>query len=115
MYIAFDFDGTVCEHAFPDIGPENRRVIEYLQTKKAQGAKLILWTCREDRPERAYLTEAAEWCRKQGISIDYINENPEVDFGYPKIYADVYIDDRAVNPHSCALFALLRLQQKDRR
>jgi len=107
IYIAFDFDGTVCENAFPEIGEigeEQRLVIEYLRARKEAGDRIILWTCREDLPERAYLTEAVEWCRKKKIPVDYVNENPEFTFGYPekvrKIFAHVYIDDRSVNPLS---------------
>jgi hypothetical protein len=57
---------------------------------------MIMWTCRVD--DR--LKEAVSWCATQGLWFDYVNENPPeqtVYFGTDprKIYADVYIDDRA--------------------
>jgi hypothetical protein len=41
-----------------------------------------------------------EWCKEHGIPIDAVNENPFVPFGKRKLYADIYIDDRAVNVNS---------------
>ena len=101
-FIAVDFDGTLNKHAFPEIGPPNRRIIEFIKFHAAQGTKIILHTCREDdEPSgRQYLTEAVEWCKEHEIPIDAINENPFVSFGGRKIYADIYLDDRAVNVNS---------------
>ena len=98
-YIAVDFDGTLNDHAFPEIGPPKPLVIKYIQQHAQRGTKIILHTCREDDEPggRQYLTEAVEWCKKHGIPIDAVNENPYVPFGKRKIYADIYIDDRAVN------------------
>ena len=45
--IAVDFDGTLCENAWPEIGAPNWPVIHHAQSVQAEGAKLILWTCRE--------------------------------------------------------------------
>ena len=101
--IAVDFDGTLCEHAFPNIGDvqeKHKRVADYIRSKKANGGIIILWTCREDLPERSYLMEAVNWCKDNNIPIDYVNsyEIP----GFPgfasrKVCADEYIDDKAIN------------------
>ena len=94
MIIAVDFDGVICAHRFPEIGEPNLAIINKLIEMKGFGNKIILWTCREGRP----LTEALEWCKKQGLVFDAVNENvPELknkDFAFRKIYADVYLDDR---------------------
>ena len=103
--IAVDFDGTLCTHKFPEIGEikqVHQNVINYVKQCRANGNIIVLWTCREDLPDRAYLTEAVEWCKEQGIEFDSVNEyvNPEVScFGKyaRKIAADEYIDDKAVN------------------
>ncbi len=95
---AVDFDGTLCESVFPDIGSPNMALIEHLKKRRKQGNKLILWTCRVgDR-----LQEAVEWCRQYGLEFDAVNENlPEMieQWGGEsrKVFADVYIDDKAVN------------------
>ena len=110
-YIAVDFDGTLCIHKFPEIGVIRTEVVEKIAKRVElirslnREVKVILWTCREDTPERAYLTEAIEWWNNNGYDkryfpIDYLNENPDVTFGYPelvrKIFANEYWDDRAV-------------------
>jgi hypothetical protein len=103
MVIAVDFDGTLCKHAFPEIGevePVHKAVADYLKLRKAKGDTIILWTCREDLAERKYLTEAVEWCKDKGIPIDFVNEYklPQFNgFASRKICADLYIDDKAVN------------------
>lgn len=94
--IAVDFDGTLCENKYPEIGKPNRRLIGYLKRQQFfNGTKLILWTCRaEDR-----LHEALRWCYDEfGLVFDAVNENlPEAieEFGHDtrKIFAHEYIDD----------------------
>lgn len=93
--IATDFDGTLCENKWPDIGEPNEEIIWYLREQQAAGVKIILWTCRVG--ER--LEEAVRWCYDQGLIFDAVNENiPEaIDlFGSDtrKIFANEYIDDR---------------------
>lgn len=97
--IAVDFDGTLCKQAWPEIGEENEALIRHLKEKKAAGARLILWTNREGD----LLEEAVEWCRERGLKFDTVNANlPELIELYKndcrKINADIYIDDKAVNP-----------------
>lgn len=102
MIIAVDFDGTIVEHAFPEIGKELPGAFDALKMMKEAGHKLILWTCRNDEDSyldgRKVLTEAVDFCRENGVEFDAVNENlKELSFQpYPKIYADLYIDDRAV-------------------
>lgn len=43
---AFDFDGTLCEDRFPEIGPAKIQAIEKAKSIKAEGNIIILWTCR---------------------------------------------------------------------
>lgn len=94
---AVDFDGTLCENAWPAIGAPNRNLIEHLIKRQKEGVKIILWTCRVD--ER--LQEAVEWCRDQGLVFDAVNDNiPEIIEAYGgknprKITATIYIDDCA--------------------
>lgn len=96
-YLAVDFDGTLCEHDFPEIGAAKKDVIKIVKYLQRDGTKLILHTCREDTAEREYLKDALRWCASNGLMFDAINENPWVGFGREKMYADVYLDDRALN------------------
>jgi hypothetical protein len=109
MIIAVDFDGTIADHRFPDIGAPVPGVFRWLKRWQEMGARLILWTMRDDlrnegecSPEgnsadRAYLTEAVEFCRKNGVEFWGHNQNPEQGkwTGSPKVYAHVYVDDAA--------------------
>jgi len=44
--IVIDFDGTICEHKFPDIGEPMPGVKEALETLKKSGFRIIVHTCR---------------------------------------------------------------------
>lgn len=97
---AFDFDGTLCNDCYPEIGAPNSALIHYALRLRGDGHKLILWTCRAG--ER--LDEAVSWCMHQGLTFDCINENlPEIVHKYGsdsrKITADYYIDDRSILPN----------------
>lgn len=97
--IAVDFDGTLCTDAYPGIGIPNLHLIEMLKLLRKEGCRIILWTCRCGKA----LEEAVSWCGDFGLTFDKINENTEEilqKYGSDsrKIYADVYIDDRACFP-----------------
>jgi len=95
VIIAVDFDGTVVEHEFPEIGKPAPYAFHWLKRFKELGAILILWTMRNDREGDApYLTAAAEFCKAQGVEFDHLNENPgQASWSQsPKAYAHVYID-----------------------
>ena len=103
LVIAVDFDGTLCEYAFPKIGnqsPEQEELIGLLIKLRQDGHKLILWTNRGDNEQYKSLTEAVEWCKQKGLEFDAVNQNlpnQKKLSGYsPKIMADYYIDDRAI-------------------
>ena len=92
--IAVDFDGTLCEERWPDIGEPNTMLIDFLIRWQEQGNKVILWTCRED----AMLWAAVDWCAEHGLHFDAVNENLPERISYyhndsRKIDADYYIDD----------------------
>lgn len=101
MIIAIDFDGTIVEHRFPEIGELRPKAIEMIKRMQTNGHKLILWTCRNDEDPankgRKVLSEAVEFMRLHGVVFDAVNDNiPGLGFNpKPKVYADLYLDDRA--------------------
>ena len=100
--IAVDFDGTLCENKWPEIGMPNEELIEYLKKRQANGEKLILWTSRNEEQTK----EAVEWCKKYGLVFDAVNDNlPEIVEAFGgncrKIFANEYIDDRNRSISSC--------------
>ena len=93
--LAVDFDGTLCESAWPDIGYPKQDVIDYVLEQQRNGAKLILWTNRCDEK----LNEAVKWCKAHGIEFDAVNDNlPSMVAAFGnncrKVYADLYLDDK---------------------
>lgn len=107
IIIAVDFDGTLCEHQFPDIGKPNDELIDFLIKKKSKGVHIILWTCREG----LYLKKAVEWCEDQGLYFDKVNENVDgisKGFANHKIIADIYIDGRSINPNDDYCLEMLK-------
>lgn len=92
--IAIDFDGTLFETDYPEIIKPISPVIELAKVLRKEGAKLILWTCREGTE----LEAAVEACREQGLEFDAVNDNlPELKEKWKnnprKIAADEYWDD----------------------
>ena len=95
--IAVDFDGCLCENRWPDIGEARWKVINELLRQQAEGAKLILWTCREGQ----LLQAAVLWCLNRGIRFDAVNDNLESNKEHygnnsRKVSATEYWDDRSV-------------------
>lgn len=94
MIIAVDFDGTIVEHKYPEIGKEIPYAIDTLKLFQKKGHKLILWTYRAGKE----LEEAVKFCEDRGLYFHAVNNNydgEELDETISrKIYADIYIDDR---------------------
>jgi hydroxymethylpyrimidine pyrophosphatase-like HAD family hydrolase len=94
MKIAVDFDGTIVENKYPEIGEEKTFAIETLKQLQKRGHQIILWTYRTGKE----LEEAIEFCRKRGLEFYAVNKNypeekPEDNLPR-KINADLFIDDR---------------------
>lgn len=96
MLIAIDFDGTIVEHKYPEIGREIPFAVETLKKIQQDGHKLILWSVRTgDR-----LQEAIDWCKERGLVFyaenkDFPEETIENNEDYSrKLQVDMFIDDR---------------------
>ncbi len=95
MKIAVDFDGTIVENKFPQIGKPKLFAFETLRALQEQKHQLILWTVRKGKE----LDEAIRFCQQQGIEFYAVNENFQgekmgKDNTSRKILVDMYIDDR---------------------
>ena len=96
MVIAVDFDGTIVEHRYPQIGEEIPFAVETLKMLVRDRHKLILWSVREGE----LLEEAVNWCRERvlefyAVNRDYpeetVDNNPHFS---RKLKVDLFIDDR---------------------
>ena len=97
MKIAVDFDGTIVEHRYPQIGEEKLFAFETLKQLQKLGHQLILWTFRHGKE----LDDAVEYCKKKGLVFYAINKSyPEEDFNPAtasrKLDVELFIDDRNV-------------------
>lgn len=96
LTIAVDFDGTIVEHVYPEIGDEMLFAFETLKALQNKGHKLILWTYRAGH----YLDDAVEYCRVNGVEFYAVNKSyPEEildDEISRKVNADIFIDDRNI-------------------
>lgn len=97
--IAIDFDGTIVTDEFPEIGKDAGAIEVMLKLQEA-GHKLILFTMRafESDVNDDHISSAIEYCESRGINFYGINNNPaQTSWNEsPKVYADIYIDDRGI-------------------
>jgi hypothetical protein len=99
MVIAVDFDGTIVEHRYPEIGEEIPFAIDTLKMLIADRHKVILYTMRNGK----LLDEAVRWCSDRGVEFYAINSDVPNDFVSDrdknfssKVNADYFIDDRNI-------------------
>jgi hypothetical protein len=96
MVIAVDFDGTIVEDAYPQIGKPVPFAVDVIRRLiLEEHHQFVLWTVREGK----YLDEAVEYCRRRGIefySVNKICPTEEDVFMSRKIAADIFIDDRNI-------------------
>ena len=94
MIIGVDFDGTVVEHAYPDIGAPILGAIDTLKELIEAKHRIILWTMRSgDR-----LAQADWYMRYNGVEPYGLNTNPtqRTWTQSPKAFCNLYIDDAAL-------------------
>ncbi len=97
MKIAVDFDGTIVEHRYPEIGKEIIFAFQTLRALQKQKHQLILWTYRSGKE----LEDAVEYCRRNGVEFYAVNasypeEEFDEDYDSRKIDVDLFIDDRNI-------------------
>lgn len=100
MLIAVDFDGTIVEHAYPQIGEERPFATDVLRRLLRHRHLLMLWTVREGE----LLEQAVEWCQERGVKFAAINGEWTEEFSLAspdqaatrKPDADLFIDDKSV-------------------
>lgn len=98
--IAVDFDGTLVEDKFPEIGEPIQSVWQDLFRAQNSGVKIILWTSRDNERLKA----AVEFCTARGLHFDAINDNLDeckilFNNDTRKVYANEYWDDKAIGAY----------------
>ena len=96
LIIAVDFDGTIVEDAYPEIGEAKIFAFDTMKRLQKDGHRLILWTYRHGKR----LDEAVAFCKENGIEFYAVNKNYNeevLDDTIPrKLGADIFIDDRNI-------------------
>jgi hypothetical protein len=90
--VGLDFDGTLVEHCYPEIGPDIG-AFEWLEPI-VPFADFVLFTMRSGDS----LDEAVEYVKSKGIKLYGINVNPTQHSWTtsPKAYCHIYVDDAAL-------------------
>lgn len=103
LIIGVDFDGTIVEHAYPEIGAPVPGAINVLKKLARSGHRIIVWTMRSG----GSLVDAMDYMDDCGIKVWAYNRNPEQSSwtDSPKAYCQLYIDDAALG---CPLVRGLR-------
>lgn len=94
MIYAIDFDGTIVENKFPEIGEIKPEAKEFILKLQERGDKWILYTMREG----VFLGDALSFLVSHGLIPNTANDNvlemKEIYGNNPrKVFAHVYIDD----------------------
>lgn len=97
--VAVDFDGTLVENCWPNIGKPIPYAFETCKMLQLIGVYTILWTCRNG----IQLDEAVLCCKANHYEPAAVNDAIPFDkargFNSRKICAGWYIDDKTLNGH----------------
>lgn len=97
--IAIDFDGTIVDNEYPEIGEVKDGAREFINMLKEEGYRVVIWTCRDNEEE------IKEFLDENNVQYDAFNSNDAIseeemnELGFEdtrKIGADIVIDDRAI-------------------
>lgn len=98
MIVAIDFDGTIVEDRYPEIGKLIDGAREVINKLYDEGYEIIIWSCRA----RVGKARAIEFLAKNGIKYHRFNESSPANLKQynnvdtRKVYADLYIDDKGL-------------------
>ncbi len=93
VILCVDFDGTIVEHEYPDMGELKEGAKEYINKLYDEGYYIIIWTCRAGYP----LVDMINFLDDKGVKYHKINENAPFEMiGFkpsPKVFCNIHIDD----------------------
>lgn len=92
IIIACDYDDTIKNWKFEDYETMDK-TLGVLRQAKEIGAFIVLFTASDE----GRYPEMTEYCKRHGVILDSINKNPiSLPYGNNgKIYANIFLDDRA--------------------
>ena len=94
--LLIDFDGTICEFAYPDMGKPKPNVKESLQKLRDMGWRIHILSCRTNVELRKYPIDRQEQVRMMEAYLDKHEIPYDEVLNKDKPLAAWYIDDRAI-------------------
>ena len=96
--IALDFDGTLCDSHYPNLGDEIKPICDFIRSIQDFDVVIVLNTCRTGKA----LADALKWCDEHNIKYTYFNGNDPhriITWGADsrKISCDMLIDNTCYN------------------
>lgn len=104
IIIALDFDNTIYPFGDFDNTNEILETIDLVKQCQLVGCYVVIHTsCDKSRYD-----EIKKYCIEKGIEISSINTNPiPLKYGNEgKVYANIYLDDRAGLPYACGILKI---------
>lgn len=97
--IAVDFDGTIVEDYYPDIGPLVPGAKMALSMFRDFGCEIVIWSSRNNTMNERdgvndMFEDMVEFLDRKDIPYDRVDDGKS-----GKVIADVYIDNRALSFH----------------
>jgi len=96
--VCIDFDGTICEWAFPNTGSPQEGVAEALKTLQDFGYYIIISSCRTNsklndsaKKRNNHIETMKKYLKQYNIPYNEIDDGTQ-----GKVVAEIYIDDRAI-------------------
>lgn len=103
--ICIDFDGTLCDHEYPNIGKIKAGAKEALASFRKMGFHILIYSCRtchwnydifggdpsQSTLERKHVKEMIAFLDENGLEYDEVDDGSK---GKP--LASLYIDDKAL-------------------
>ena len=94
--LIIDFDGTITDFKFPEMGEPKEGVREALQDLKDAGFEIVILSCRTGDECSTYLIEKKEQVRAMEAYLKRHNIPYDAVLNKDKPIAMYYIDDRAI-------------------
>ena len=94
-WVAFDFDGTIVDHEYPNYGKIKPETIELMQELKREGYMIMIYSCRNNRSLYKTTKEYLEGTNSLKIFLRENNILFNEIWPYEKPVVSMIFDDRA--------------------
>ena len=110
--VLVDFDGTLCQFKYPDMGPPRDGARMFMKALISRGLKPVIWSSRmspeiyTEEERAASVEKIALWCKRYNIPHEAIDTG-----NCGKRLCLAYVDDRGVHAGDSWSAVLRRIDQ----